>query len=260
MPRIARMALALLVPMAAAAQDDGRVFRWAGTPASGAQVRLYNVNGNVRVVRGDRDVEVTATRDVRRGDPMTVRFEARRTDGGDIVVCALWGPDQRCTDDGIQGSWRSRSGGPEISVLMEVRVPAGVRTLARSVNGGIDVRGVRGPVNVETVNGGVTLESVVGTVQATTVNGSIDARLVSLAGDDPLRVRTVNGDISLALPEDAAANVELSTVNGSVNSELPLTLTSGRTPRRWMGTLRGGGRRVTLGTTNGSVRLLRASL
>ena len=56
---------------------------------------------------------------------------------------------------------------------MTVKVPAGVRFLGRTVNGGIQASGLKADAEAHTVNGGVQLEST-GTARAQTVNGGIE--------------------------------------------------------------------------------------
>ena len=103
-PRLSLALLAISVAAAplAAQSDDGTTFRWSGSVASGHFIRLHNLNGDVRVERGEPGsrVEVVAERHVRRGDAKLVRFEVRTRSDGDVVVCALWGQDMSCTDDG----------------------------------------------------------------------------------------------------------------------------------------------------------------
>ena len=52
-----------------------------------------------------------------------------------------------------------------------------------------------------------------------------------------------------------SATVSLSTVNGRIDSELPLVLRGSASRRKLEGTLGDGGRRVELETVNGSVHL-----
>ena len=63
----------------------------------------------------------------------------------------------------------------DVSVRFTVRVPAGVRFVARTVNGDVAAEGLTGDVQATTVNGGVRL-STAGQADAETVNGSIQLR------------------------------------------------------------------------------------
>jgi DUF4097 and DUF4098 domain-containing protein YvlB len=260
MPRhLVTAALLLAAPISLSAQASDQPFRFRSAMASGTQARVHSVNGSVRVIRGGSEFEVVATRTVRRGDPDFVKFEARTLRNGDVLVCALWGPEQECTDDGVRGRVNLRSNSPDVSVEMIVRVPAGVRVLARTVNGGLDVRGMTATVDAATVNGGVFVETSTGPVDISTVNGSVEARMASVPGDGGMKLTTVNGDVTVSVPETLSANLEARTTNGQIQSDIPVTVRGTRSLRRLEGTLQGGGRLVRLSTVNGSVRVRRAS-
>jgi DUF4097 and DUF4098 domain-containing protein YvlB len=69
---------------------------------------------------------------------------------------------------------------------------------------------------------------------------------------------TVNGSITLDLPEGSNVDLHASTVNGSIDSALPITV-SGRFSRRSLqGRIGEGGTRLDVSTVNGSIRLRRA--
>jgi DUF4097 and DUF4098 domain-containing protein YvlB len=71
----------------------------------------------------------------------------------------------------------------------------------------------------------------------------------------PLRFSSVSGDLTVSLPRDLGADVEMSTVSGDLSSDLPMTL-GGRFGRRRMeARIGGGGRRLELSTVSGSVRI-----
>jgi DUF4097 and DUF4098 domain-containing protein YvlB len=254
------LTVAALAAPVRAQSDDGTTFRWSGPVARAHFIRLHNMNGDIRIERGSgSQVEVVAERRVERGDPKTVRFDVRMRDDGDVVICALWGDDQQCTDEGTRGSYRSSSWGrgDNISVTMRVRVPDGVKTLARSTNGGVDVRGVTAEVDAASTNGDVNVRTTGGPVNARTTNGSVTASLGSLDGDAPMRFTTTNGSVTVYAPPALNAALEMSTTNGQVITDFPLTI-SGRIARNSVkGTLGDGGRTIVVRSTNGDVALKR---
>lgn len=246
----------------AAQTDDGTTFRWSGPIPSGRAIRLHNMNGDIRVERAESGskVDVVAERKVRRGNPKTVRFEVRTRSDGDVVVCALWGDDMRCTDDGNRGSYHSGgtwSRGDEIEVVMRVRVPDGVKTVARSTNGGISAEGLSSEVDASTTNGDVNIRTSGGYVNATTTNGSISASLGRLTGAEPMRFTTTNGSVTLFAPPSLSADLEMATVNGDLHSEFPITMTGRFLRNSIKATLGQGGRSIIVRTTNGDVSLKR---
>ena len=255
------LALALVVPGILGAQD----FTWSGTVGRGNWVRTRNINGAVSIEQGTGDrVEITAIKKASRGgDTSLVKIEVRQSAaGGDVVVCALWENRGTCDEDGYRSglrnnSWDDDDDSRHVSVEFRVKVPAGVRIDATTVNGRIDIAGATSEVRASTVNGGITAASTGGPVRASTVNGGLDVRMGALSGTEELSYSTVNGSVKVRLPENVNADIELSTVNGSLETAFPITV-QGRMDRRHLhARLGNGGPRLTFSTVNGSVELLK---
>ena len=134
-----------------------------------------------------------------------------------------------------------------------VKVPAGVRLAARTVNGAIDASGLTADAEAETVNGSITIETA-GVARAETVNGSVQASMGRADWASDLAFKTVNGSIDLTLPRAAATTVDAETVNGRIASDFAVD--GGRiTKRHLSGTINGGGRALSLETVNGSIQI-----
>jgi DUF4097 and DUF4098 domain-containing protein YvlB len=165
-----------------------------------------------------------------------------------------------------------------VSVQFAILVPRNVAFTGRTTNGDVTAIGLRRDVQAYTVNGKVRARDLGGTVEARSVNGSIDvsttghARAETVNGSidvsmgsakwaGELAFKTVNGSVTLRLPEPIDAEVYLQTVNGSISTELPIAMTLQLTKRRRLveveGMLGDGGRELRVTTTNGSVRLQR---
>ena len=218
------------------------------------------MNGTIRVERGGGEVEITARKRWRRGDPEAVRIEQQRVDGGDVLVCALW-HDGTCSTTSYRG--QNNSGGwgrpgNDVNVEFTVRIPEGVRLDLYTVNGGIEVDGATAEVRARTVNGGIRAASLGGPVEAQTTNGGINVRMGRLGGED-LRFATTNGSITIEAPRDLHAELSISTVNGSIESDYPLTVQGRIDRRRIQATLGNGGPRIEARTVNGSVTLKRGN-
>ncbi|HEU4720800.1 MAG TPA: DUF4097 family beta strand repeat-containing protein [Gemmatimonadaceae bacterium] len=124
-------------------------------------------------------------------------------------------------------------------------------------NGGLSVDGVSGKLDLRTHNGGLRLSAVGGDVHARTQNGSLHVELTGNRWDGTgLEAETRNGSVRLAVPEPYAALLETGTVNGSIRTDIPVTL-SGRISRQLSIPLGGGGRTIRATTTNGSVTITR---
>ena len=261
-----RLLLALgavtLLASPALSQDRSRdrAFEWRGNIPAGRWIYVRNLNGDIRVepTTGNQ-VEVTATKSWRRGDPEDVRIEVKKYGPGDqdVVICALWNENTECDEDGYRtrGSRRNRRDN-DVSVEFRVRVPRGVRIGANSVNGGVTVEGATSEVKVGTVNGSVEATSSGGPVEASTVNGSVFARMGRLTGTEDLNYSTVNGSIQVEFDGELTdADVEMSTVNGRFEINFPITLQGRLNPRHLRTRIGNGGRRIRLTTVNGNVEL-----
>lgn len=240
-------------------RNEAVALEWQETMEPGSRLHLFNINGGITVeaASGNR-VEVVAHKRWTRGDPELVRVEARRTAGGNAIVCAFWSADATCDEDGYSRirTRNDRNNRNDVSVHYTVRLPAGVHVTSNTVNGGITIADVTGEINAETVNGSIKAESAGGPVRATTVNGSIEATMGSSPRDD-IRYETVNGAITITVPADFSANLALRTTNGSIRSDFPITVQGRINPRRLDAQLGEGGPRVEASTVNGSVRLVR---
>jgi len=86
---------------------------------------------------------------------------------------------------------------------------------------------------------------------------------VELAGDrwdgETLDVRTMNGGVNMSVPENYSAHLQTGTVNGSITVDFPVTV-QGRLTKELSLNLGSGGASVKAMTTNGGVRVKRASV
>lgn len=234
-------------------------FTWSGTVQAGRWVYVRNLNGPVRVEEGTGSkVEVRAEKRWRHGNPDDVKITVRQvgSNDGDVVVCALWNDRSSCDEDGYHShndSWFHNDHN-DVEVEFVVRLPAGVKVDASTVNGGVDIDGATADVVAHTVNGSVDARSTGGPVSAHTTNGDVMVSSARLDGDHT-EFSTVNGTITVSLPASVNADVEMHTVNGRLSSDFPLTVQGSFSPRRLHATLGKGGATLRLSTVNGSIRL-----
>lgn len=252
-----QLAVMTTVPLPAAA-DDWTVVeddRWC----SGDRERLCEAR---ETILQDRDGIVVDGNDnggmhIEGWDRDTIRLRA---------YVSVWAPDDEAAreiNDGIQivtegrriyakgPDHRSRNRGWAVS--FHLMVPEASDLDLKTLNGGIEVKGVYGDIRFEAVNGGIRLADLGGDVRGSTVNGGV---VVRLAGDRCLDVDTTNGSVKLQIPEEYSADVETGTVNGSIDLAFPVTI-QGKIGRSLRFTLGDGGARVRVRTVNGDVRLMR---
>ncbi|HEX7119208.1 MAG TPA: DUF4097 family beta strand repeat-containing protein [Longimicrobiales bacterium] len=245
-----------LAPAPTAAQD----FTWRGRLAAGATLEVKGVIGDIRAVAADGDgVQVDAEKYGRRDDPAGVEIVVLEHDEG-VTICAVYpsGRDGRPNECAPGDAGRLNARDNDVHVNFTVRVPAGVRLVARTVNGEVEAEGLGGDVVASTVNGDVSV-STAGLVEANTVNGSIHATLGRADWTDDLEFETVNGGITLVLPAEVNADVRAGTVNGRITSDFPLRVEGRLSRRRLRGTIGAGGHELSLGTVNGSIRIRKST-
>jgi len=239
----------LALPNAARAQGDH--WEWRGAVAVGRTLEVRGINGTIRAeAASGGQAFVTADKHGRDDDPVDVRIEVMEHEGG-VTICAVYpGRNNRCQPGGGRMNVRDN----DVEVDFVVRVPAGVSFEGDNVNGAVEAVGLTGRVDLETVNGSVTVETAGGEASAQTVNGSIQAT-VRGAGTGPLRFVTVNGGVTLGLPSGLGASFEAETVNGSISSDFPITLSGRINPRHLRGRIGDGRRELRAETVNGSIRI-----
>ena len=143
-------------------------------------------------------------------------------------------------------------------VSYEVFVPRRSDVSIETHNGGIVIAGVSGKIDFEALNGGVVLKRVGGTVRGSTTNGGL---IVELTGDrwegETLDVSTTNGGVIMSVPENYSAHLETRTVNGGLSVDFPVPMERGT--KELAVNLGSGGATVKATTTNGGVRIRRAT-
>jgi hypothetical protein len=205
-------------------------------------------NGSIRVRGWDGDsVRVTAR----------LQANARSDDDARQML-----KDVRIVTDGRSvraeapstSSWVNREGWAASYVVW---VPRRFDLSLEANNGSLGVDGVSGKLDLRTTNGSLALTNVGGDVHARTQNGSLNLQLAGSGWDGTgLDAETQNGSVRLAVPEHYAALLETGTVNGTINTDFPVTI-QGRISRRLSLPLNGGGKTIRALTTNGAVRISR---
>jgi DUF4097 and DUF4098 domain-containing protein YvlB len=88
------------------------------------------------------------------------------------------------------------------------------------------------------------------------VNGGIHATFDRTPSGGDHSFKTVNGGIEVSLPEGTNGRLEATTVNGSIDCDLPLDVET-KKKRKLEGRLGPGGGSFKLGTVNGGIDVLR---
>lgn len=236
--------------------QEAQDFRWSGRIAAGRTLEIRGVNGAVTVERATgAEAEVVAHKTGRRSDPASVEIVVVPHDGG-VTICAVYPPADGRENECEPGGGRNNTRDNDVEVEWTVKVPDDVKLGAYTVNGDVTVRDVGAEVRAGTVNGDVDV-STRGVAEASTVNGSIRAVLGRGDWTGAMEFSTVNGGITVEVPDGFNATVEASTVNGDIETDFPITVRGRFGARSLRGTIGNGGRDLELETVNGSIRLVK---
>ncbi len=224
--------------------------------SAGGTVSLENVNGDVKVTTWDKNevkVEAVKSADSREAlDKLKIEVDA----SSDRVEVHTRYPKHENGDNGHN-----------MSVNYVLTVPKGASLdEVKTVNGQVEIAGVKGDVTVSTVNGWIKTDGLKGNCDLKTVNGKIDAEFSALRSGHEINMKSVNGVLTLRLPENPDANIEASTTVGKISDDFGLQ-TSRRSDQhsyvrvgdRLRAKLGNGGARVVLETVNGNISIIRSS-
>jgi Putative adhesin len=239
----------LLVAPALSAQDNSKQFHWNGKLAVDNIIQVKGINGNIdaRRAAGD-DVEVTADISGPHADEVQIDV-VPNADG--VTVCEIYRGHNSC--DHSVGHSDHDSDYNRTRINYRVLVPSTVHFHGHTINGNVTAENLDRSIKATSVNGSVKV-STKSWAEASSVNGTVVAALGSADWTGSLRISSVNGSITVALPPDANVEVSFSSINGHFSSELPVTTQSaGR--GHMAGRIGSGGRDLHLSSVNGSVEI-----
>ena len=180
--------------------------------------------------------------------------------------------------------------GPRCTANLCLQLPQHLHVAASSVNGRVEIEGIRGSVKARSSNGSVRISDVCGDVHVSTSNAKvfcscIEGRLVARSSNGKIEIdqhrgsvdastsnglitadldgvdeggvqlATSNGRIVLDLPDEVDADVDIRVDNGVIRNDRKLCRASRETNGRVVGTLGAGGALIKLRTSNASISL-----
>src|SRR5262245_33013434 len=101
-----------------------------------------------------------------------------------------------------------------VSVSFKIVVPPDAQVAATLNNERLKADGLRGHIKAMVVNGETELTGLRGTVDVSTVNGRVSVKMAEVTGR--VRVESTNGQISVEVPKESKATLNLRSVNGSI--------------------------------------------
>jgi DUF4097 and DUF4098 domain-containing protein YvlB len=159
-------------------------------------------------------------------------------------------------------------------VDVEIHMPREGRVDLRSGDGSIRLANFKGEMDLQTGDGHQDIDSVDGALRARAGDGRITAGgrfdiLELRTGDGRIEARaasgstvssswtlhTGDGSITLQLPANFAADLELRTSDGPITADIPVAVDGRLSEKNIHGKINGGGNLITVRTGGGSIRL-----
>ncbi len=232
-----------LPPVAPPPDMDGEIVRGnvAGdflSTSTESSYRIGNIAGRARILTHSGEIQVGS---VGAGADL-------KTFGGDIVSGPVTGDLKAST---MAGDIRAGS--------------VSGAALADTAGGDIVIERVGGNLDAKTAGGDIVVQRVGGAVRAVTSGGDVRIGLGSTDVKGGVTIHNSGGDVTLTLPQGCKADVDLF-VSGAdedeqaIRSEFP-NLTVSKRPGSQHATLslNGGGEKIVVKTTSGTIRLKKAA-
>lgn len=229
-------------------------FEWRGPVAFGDHIEIKSIGGDVNFTPGmGDDVEVAAVKSGREDDPSTVRIEVVEHAGG-VRICTLYPDVPGQAPNGCMPGDNLSSRHNDVEVDFTVRAPPGRMLEAGVIGGDLTALAVQNEVVLGSLGGDIVI-STSEIAEASTLGGNITVTMGSTDPGRDLRFSALSGNVTVTVPAAINAVVDVSTLNGTADSDFRLTDVDGN-GKHLTGTLGGGGPTLTLTTGSGNVRLL----
>jgi DUF4097 and DUF4098 domain-containing protein YvlB len=241
------------------ADDWSKVYNLTDKP----ELRIETHDANVRIVAWDQD-KIEAHVSTRGWQIGNGGLEIVERQQGNAVDIQLREPHRAHFFIGVDNR----------RTELEIHMPRSATVNVQSGDGAIEAKGLAGELDFSTVDGKIEIEDVDGSLHAHTSDGAMrvtgrfdalnlrtsDGRVEVEARQgsqvrQPWDIRSSDGSVALRIPGDLAADVELHTSDGSITTDIPIAVEGTLGRHDIHGKINGGGNRVTVHTSDGSVRL-----
>jgi DUF4097 and DUF4098 domain-containing protein YvlB len=250
-----------LAALPAHADDWSKTYTLTGKP----DLRVETSDANIHVTTWDQptiEAKVTTTH-YKIGDD-GIRIEEHQT--GNVVEI-----DVRYPHHGVIINW-GNSGMHRVEV--NIQMPREGRVDLHTSDGKIDLANFKGEMQLRSGDGSQEIDNVDGKLRATTGDGHIHANgrfdeLELKTGDGRVEARATTGSalstswrlesgdgtVTLEVPENLAADVDLHTGDGHIDLDMPVTTSGKIRENEVRGKLNGGGNLLVIHTGDGSIHL-----
>lgn len=248
----------LWTALPARADDWSKTFNLTGKP----DLRVETSDANIHVYSWEQntiEAKVT-TRRFKIGDN-GIRIEDHQN--GDSVELSVHYPHHV-----FSISYR------DSRVDVDIHMPREGRVNLHTGDGKIEIRGIKGEIELRSSDGSQTIDAVDGKLRASTGDGHIRANgrfdeVELKTGDGGVEVRAASGstlatgwrlesgdgNVTVEVPAGLAADLDLHTGDGHIELDMPVTTEGKFRANEIRGKINGGGPMMTIRTSDGSIHL-----
>ena len=255
---LAVFALSLAAALPASADEWSKTFSLTGKP----DLRVETSDANIHVSTWDQNtIEARVTTKKFKIGNGGIQIDEHQN--GDTVELEVRYPHHAITIE-----WGQHR------VDIDIHMPREGKVNLRTGDGKIELAGFKGEMDLHSGDGSEILDSVDGKLRASTSDGHIQAsgrfdELDLKTGDGHVEVRaaagstlangwrleTGDGNVTLEVPGELAADVDLHTGDGHIDLDVPVTTSGQIRENEVRGKLNGGGSLLMIRTGDGSIRL-----
>jgi DUF4097 and DUF4098 domain-containing protein YvlB len=252
------IAVSVIATLPASADEWSKTYNISGKP----DLRIETSDANIRVTTWDQNtIEAKVITERYKIGEGGIRVEEHQS--GDSVEIEV-----RYPHENFVINW----GNHRVDII--IQMPREGKVNLSTGDGKIEVAGLKGEMDLHSGDGSENLDGVDGKLRASTGDGHIRANgrfdeLDLKSGDGHVEVRatagsslasgwrleTGDGNVSLEVPGDLPADVDLHTSDGHIDLDLPVTTESQIRESDVHGKLNGGGNLLTIRTGDGSIHL-----
>jgi DUF4097 and DUF4098 domain-containing protein YvlB len=252
------IAISMIATLPALADEWSKTYTLSGKP----DLHVETSDANIRVTTWDQNtIEAKVITEHYKIGEDGIRIEEHQS--GDSVEIEVRYPHHN-----FVVGWSNH----RVDII--VQMPREGKVTLHTGDGSIDLAKFKGEMDLNTGDGSEELNDIDGRLRATTGDGHIRANgrfdeLEVKTGDGHLDVRaesgsslsnawrleTGDGNVSLEVPGDLAADLDLHTGDGHIDLDLPVTTDGKFRGGEIHGKLNGGGSPITIRSGDGSIRL-----
>jgi hypothetical protein len=250
--------ISVLSAQTARADEWSKTYNLSGKP----ELRIETSDANIKVSTWDQNtIEAKVVTERYKIGEGGIRVEEHQN--GDSIEI-----DVRYPHHDVTFGW----GDHRVDII--IQMPREGKVNLRTGDGKIDLAGLKGEMELHSGDGSENLEGLDGKLHASTGDGHINAHgrfdeLELKTGDGHLEVRagsgstlamgwrleTGDGNVSLEIPGELAADVDLHTSDGHIDLDMPITTEGKIREGEIHGKLNGGGSPLVIHTGDGSIHL-----